>query len=212
MPRPPPLARIPLPEIRPTPLDGADRRRFAWLLGRNALPDVCACAISRLIAAHIECRKLAKGHTPARVAAALRRAEDRLRRGRDDPETTRVITDPHFGLDFETSTRLQGIVGDPEVPLDRQLAAIEARRREVEALHEIEPLYGLRVVLVAGALVDIWYVFAVDGDDGLRQWEFVLAILGAAGEGTEGVRKNPKRLKRDVGRLLQLTAQPGGSS
>jgi hypothetical protein len=203
-----------MPEIRPRPLSRADCKRFALLLGPDPLPDVCAHTIAWLIAGHIECRKLTKGqgHTPARVAAGLRRVESRLRRGHDGPEATREITDPQFLLDDETFTRLQGIVGDPEVPLDRRLAAIEARRREVEALPEIDALHGLRVGLVAAALVRIWHVFAVDRDDAARQWQFVLAILEAAGEGTEGVRKNPKRLKRDVGRLLELTAQPARSA
>jgi hypothetical protein len=156
-----------------------------------------------------------KGHTAARVAAGLRSVESRIRRGHDGPEMTREITDPQFGLDVETFTRLQGIIGDPEVPPDRRLAAIEARRREVEALPEIDARHGARVVLVAMALAYIWGVFAVDRDDGERQWEFVLAILEAAGERSPGVRKNPKslnRLRDDVQRLLQLTAQPAGSA
>jgi hypothetical protein len=78
---------------------------------------------------------------------------------------TREITDPLFGLDDETFTRLQGIVGDPGVPL-RRLDAIETRRLEVEALPEGDALYRLRVVLVAHAVVLIWYFFAVRRDDG----------------------------------------------
>ncbi len=84
--------------------------------------------------------------------------------------------------------------------------------RDVGALPEIDALHGLRVVLVAHAVVCIWYVFAVCRDDRARQWQFVLPMLEAAGEGTEGVRKNPGGLRRDLGRLLQLTAQPAGSA
>ena len=158
---------------------------------------------------HKETRKLVKGRTPARVAAGLRHAESRLRRGYNGPEMTREITDPQFGLDVETSVRLQSIVGDPDLPLGRRLDAIESR---VGALPEIDALHGLRVVLVAHAVVCIWYVFAVCRDDRARQWQFVLPMLEAAGEGTEGVRKNPGGLRRDLGRLLQLTAQPAGSA
>jgi hypothetical protein len=222
MPRPSPPTRKSLPEIRLRRLDRTERRHFAWLLGLDALPDACVHAISWMIAVHnasrayqrggevSQKRRRETGHTPAKWAAALRRVESRMRRGDDGPETTRVITDPLFGADEETFTRLQGIVCDPEVPLDHRLDAIETRRRELEALPEVDALYGLRVVLVAYALVLIWDVFAVRRDDTERQWQFALAILEAAGEGTEGVRKNPKRLKRELGRLLQLTAQPAG--
>jgi ParB-like chromosome segregation protein Spo0J len=165
-----------------------------------------------MLATHRAARKLAKGHTPARVAAALCRIESRMRRGHDDLEAIRPITDPLFGMDVETVERLAPIVADPDVPPDRKLAAIEARRREVEAMPEIDALYGLRVTLVAQALTQIWPWYAVDSEDTVRQWQFVLAILEAAGEGTEGVRQHPERLKRDVGRLLQLTAQPAGSA
>jgi hypothetical protein len=188
------------------------RKRFAWLLGLDVLPDACADGIAWMIAVHRASRKPAKGHTLAKVVAGLRRIEGRLRRGHDGPEMTREITDPQFGLDVETFTRLQSIVGDSEVPLDRRLAAIEARRREVEALREVDAAYGLRVILVGQALALIWHVFAVGRGDTVRQWQFVLAMLEAAGEGTEGVRKNPERLKRDIGRLMQLTAQPAGSA
>jgi hypothetical protein len=201
-----------MPQVRPRPLYRATRKRFAWLLGLDVLPDACADGIAWMTAAHKASSKLAKGHTPAKVAAGLRRIESRLRRGHDGPEMTREITDPQFGLDVETFTCLQRVVSDPEVPLDRRLAAIEARRREVEALPEVDALYGLRVVLVAQALVYIWYCFAVDRDDAVRQWQFVLAILDAAGEGTEGLREHPERLKRDVGRLSQLAAQPVGAA
>jgi hypothetical protein len=200
-----------MPEIRPRPLHRIARKRFAKLLGLDALPDACVDGIAFLIAAHQASRKLVKGHTAARVAAALHRTEGRLKRGHNGLEMRREITDPQFGLDVETFTRLQGVIGDPEVPLDRKLGAIEARRREIEALPEVDARYGLRVVLAAQALVWIWRLFAVRHDDGTRQWQFVLAVLDAAGEGTEGVRKNPGRLRRDVGRLMQLTAQPGGS-
>jgi hypothetical protein len=91
-----------------------------------------------------------------------------------------------------------------------KIDAIGARCREVEALPPIEARYALRMMLAAHALV-VWRLFAVGHDDGVRQWRFVLAILKAAGEGVEGLRKNPERLRRDIGRLLQLTAQPVGS-
>jgi hypothetical protein len=202
-----------MPDIRPAPLSPAEHRRFALLLTDAAfLPDACAHLIAWLIAAHKQGRKLARGHTPARVAAALARIEGRLRRGHDGPEAVCEITDPLFGIDGETHTRLAPIVADPDVPLDRRLAAIEARRREVEAMREIDPRYGLRVQLAAWALAQVWHVFAVDRGDTVRQWQFVLAILDAAGEGTEGLREHPERLKRDVGQLMQSTVQPVGAA
>jgi hypothetical protein len=99
--------------------------------------------------------------------------------------------------------------------LDRKLAAVAERRREVEALPEIDARHGLRVQLVGNALAQIWYWYAVDRDNRERQWEFVMAILAAAGEITAGVAKNPKRLKLiacEVEGLLQVTAQPAGST
>src|SRR5262249_35447232 len=92
--------------------------------------------------------------------------------------------------------------------LGRKLALIETRWRELQELPEVDTFYGLRVVLVALALVCVWYLFAVNRDDTVRQWKFVLAILEAAGEGTEGLRQHPGRLKRDLGGMLRLTSQP----
>lgn len=201
-----------MPEVRPRPLYREQRKGFAKILGLDPLPDACLNGIVWLIAEHKASCRVVKGHTPAKVAAGLRRIESRLRRGHDTPDAVREITDPQFGLDVESFTRLQNVFDDPEVPLDQRLAMLEARRREVEALPEVEALYGLRVMLVGLALVWVWCYFAVRPDDGARQWQFVLATLKAAGEGTEGVRKNPGRLKRDIGRLLELTAEPGRSA
>jgi len=207
MPRSSPLTRSAV-EINIAPIPGIAQHQIAEALGLGALPDYLAIHIACMIASHRASRKLAKGHTPAKVAAGLRRIESRLRRGHDGPEMTRELTDPHFGIDGETFMRLALIVANPDVPRDRKLAEIETRRREVEGMAETDARYALRVVLVGQALALIWYVFAVDRGDTVRQWQFVLAILEAAGEGTEGVRKNPERLKRDVGRLMELTARP----
>ena len=207
MPRPALLTRKAV-ELNIKPLSGIAQRQIAEALGRGALPDYLAIHIACIIASHRASRKLAKGHTPAKVAAGLRRIESRLRRGHDGPEVTRELTDPHFSIDGETFMRLALIVANRDMPRDRKLAAIETRRREIEAMAGIDARYALRVVLVAQALARIWYWCAVDCADTIRQWQFVLAILEAAGEGTEGVRKNPERLKRDVGRLMQLTARP----
>jgi hypothetical protein len=204
-----------MPVIKPRPLYRATRKHFAWLLGLAALPDACVEAIAWLIAVHKALiaehkagSKRLKGHTPARWAATLRRAGSRMSRGQVGPEAVREVTDPQFGVDVETFDQLAPIISDPDVPLERKLAVIEARRRELEALPEVDALYGLRVVLVELALVCVWYVFAVDRDETVRQWQFVLAILEAAGEGIEGVSQHPGRLKRDLGGMLQLTSQP----
>ena len=207
MPRSSPLTRMPV-EINIKPLSGMVMRRIAEALGLGALPDYLAILIACLIASHHTNCKLAKGHTSAKVAAALRRIESRMRHGHDDPKTVWEITDPHFGMDGETWTRLAPIVADPDVPREHKLAVITTRRHEVEATPRINPRYGLRVTLVEHALAQIWYWYAVDREDTVRQWQFVLAILEAAGEGTEGFRRNSARLRRDVWRILDLTSQP----
>jgi hypothetical protein len=186
-------------------------RPIAEALGLAALPDYLADLIACMIATHRAGRKQSKGHTPAKIAAGLHRTESRIHSGQDGPETMQEVTDPLFGMDVETSERLAPIVADPDAPPDRKLALIAARRREIEAMAEIDARYALRVVLVAYALAQIWYWYAVDREDTARQWEFVLAILAAAGELTAGVHKNPGRLKRlrgDVEGLLRLTSQP----
>ena len=86
--------------------------------------------------------------TPARVTAGLRRVESRMRRGHES-ETTQEISDPHFGMDVETWTQLAPIVVDRNLPRNRQLAAIETRHCEVEALPRINPRRGLRGELAA---------------------------------------------------------------
>jgi hypothetical protein len=184
------------------------QRRIAEVLGLDTLPDYPADLIACMIATHRAARKPAKGHTPARVAAELRRIESLARRGHDGPEVTRKITDPLFGMDGETVDRLVKIVADSDVPPDRKLALTAERRREVETMPEIDARYALRVVLAAQALVQIWYWYAVRRDDRARQWQFVLVILEAAGEGTEGFRRNAERLRRGLLPLLELTSRP----
>jgi hypothetical protein len=195
-------------QLKIKPLPGMALRRIADTLGLDALPDYLVILLACMLASHRAGRKTARGHTPARVAAALRRIESRMRRGHDDPKATREITDLHFGMDGETFIRLAKIVADPDVPRDRKLNEIEARRREVEAMPRINPRRGLRVELAAEALADIWYWYAVRRDDRARQWQFVLAILEAASEGTEGLRRNADRLRRDLGPILEQTSQP----
>jgi hypothetical protein len=73
------------------PLDRAERRRIAWTLGLDTLPDLCAEGIVQLISVHHGALAFIKGHTVARAAATLRRVEDRMSRGHHDPETTREI-------------------------------------------------------------------------------------------------------------------------
>jgi hypothetical protein len=208
MPRPtPPRTRMTMPEVRPKPIYRADRKGFAQILGLDLMPDECVQGIAFIIAAHRASQRGAEEHTPARAAAALRCVESRMRRGLDGPEATREITDPLFGIDGETFERLADIISDPETPIDVKIDAIGARRREVEAFPPIDARYALRVVLAAHALM-VWRLFAGRRDDSERQTRFVLAILEAAGEGVTGLRKNPERLKRDIGQLLQLTSQP----
>lgn len=210
MPRPtPPRTPMTMPEIKPRPIYHADRKQFASILGVKPLPDMCVRTIVSIIAAHRASCHVVEGHTPARAAAALRCVESRLRRGHDGPEATREIADPLFGIDAVTFERLASVINDPNTPIDVRIDAIAARRLEVETFSPIDARYALRVVLAAHAL-EIWWLFAVGRDDGARQWRFVLTILKAAGEGVDGLRKNPERLKRDLGRLLQLTIQPVG--
>jgi len=204
-------------EVRPRPLYRANRKGFIRVLGPDPLPDLCVETICWLIAAYKAGLQRMKrpdgrsiGHTPAKWAAETRRVANHMRRGHDGPEVTRTLTDPLFDPDIETFERLQDI-GNLAIPLEQRLAAIKARSRELAALPEIDALYGARVSLLANALV-CWYYFAVDREDTLRQWQFMLTMLQAAGEGTRGVYEHPERLKRDLGRLMQLTAQPAGPS
>jgi hypothetical protein len=208
----PPRAPMTMPEVKPKPLCHANRNRFAWILGSDPLPDACVHLIVWIIAAHQASRRFVKGHTVARGAAALHCVENRMRRGHDNPEATREITNPLFGADVETFTRLEPIINDPETPLEVKIDAIGARRRELEALPEVDARHGLRTVLIEHALV-IWWAYAVDRNDGHRQWLFVREILEAAGELPPGVRKNPQRLeplRHEVEGLLRLTAKPTG--
>jgi hypothetical protein len=200
-----------MPEIKPRPIYRDDRKQFAQILGVKPLPDMCVRSIVSIIAAHRASQRVVEGHTPARAAAALHCVERRMRRGHDTPEATREITDPLFGIDGETFERLAGALNDPETPIALKIDEIEARRREIEALPPIDARYALRVVLAAHALI-VWWLFAVGRNDGERQWRFVMAALKAAGEGVEGLRKNPERLKREIGLLMQLTAQPVGGA
>jgi hypothetical protein len=214
MPRTSPLTRSAV-EINIRPLSAMALRRIADALGLGGLPDYLAILIACLIASHRTNCKLAKGHRPAKVAAGLLRIESLVCHGHDGPETMRKITDPHFGMDVETWTRLAPIVADPDAPRDHKLAEIKTRRLEVEAVPPINPHHAQRVTLVAHALALIWGRYAVDRDDTVRQWQFVLAILEAAGELTAGMRKNPGRLKRlrgDVEGLLKLTSQPASGA
>jgi hypothetical protein len=200
-----------LPEVKPRPIRRADRKRFAEILGVAPLPDACVESIVWILAAHRASCQVVERHTPARAAAALRCVESRLRRGHDGPEATREITNPLFGIDGETFERLAGVINDPETPIEIKIDAIAARRREVEVLPPIDARYALRVVMAAHALA-VWWLFAADRDDGERQWRFVLAILEAAGEGVEGLREHPERLKREIGRLMQLASLPLGAT
>jgi hypothetical protein len=206
MPRAAPLTRKAV-EINIAPLSAMEQREIAKTLGLDALPDYLASFLACLIASHHTARQLAKGHTPAKVAAGLRRIESRLHRDHDGHEMTREIADPHFGIDGETWTRLAPIVANPNVPLNSKLAEIEARRSEVEVLPRINPLYALRVVLAAEALEQIWDRYAVRRDDRARQWEFILAVLEAAGEGTEGFYRNSERLRGDLRLVLERTSR-----
>jgi hypothetical protein len=211
MPRPQQPTREPMPEIKLRPLYRAERKRFVWLLGPDPLPDRCVEAIATLIACHKAACSRPKGHTKAKWAAALYRAENLMRRGHDGPEVTRVFTNPLFGVDEETF-ELRAIIGNPEVPLDRRLAVMEARRHELETQPEVDARHSRRVQLMAYALESVWRNFAVDRCDVERAWQFVLAIVEVAEDLPPSMRKNPKRLnglRADISRmLLEATTQP----
>jgi hypothetical protein len=139
----------------------------------------------------------------ARIAKEQRRIQ-RTRRRRDgilDP-----LTDPRFGLDVESFDKL-----DPDAPIPVLLEAIEARLGELAALPSpFDPQHELRVFYSEFALDVVWSRYAnpqVRGDSA-HQWRFLLEMLEAAGEGTEGLHQHPERLKRRLRPLLVLTRQP----
>jgi hypothetical protein len=122
-----------------------EQQRIAGALGLIALPDHLADRIACMLATHRFGRKRSKGHTPARVTAALRRIESRMHRGHDGPQAAQEITDPHFNIDTETFD-LAPIVFNPDVPLDRKIDAVAERRREGGRLATARPVRRYRMV------------------------------------------------------------------
>lgn len=202
-----PLARMTMPKTKA--VYEFDRMGFARILGVDPMPNVCVHMIAELVGVHRASLRMVENYTPARVAAEIDRVRRRVSHGHDGPEAVRTITDPMFGVDVETHERLRDILNDPSLPLDMKVDALEARRREVEALPPQNALYGLRVILAAHALL-IWWLFAASHSDSASRWRFVLAILEAAGEGVAGLRDHPERIKHDLGELPRLTERPMG--
>jgi hypothetical protein len=202
----PPRPRI--PEIKPMTLTSTEFRRVAEVLGLPMLPDLAVTQLACVIAYLRATLRSSRGHTPAAEAATLLLAEEFLSKGgHHAEEATQWLSDLRYGMSYETGVGLAPIVADPEVPDDQKIAAIKARREEVAERPFIDPKQGARVTWLAYALVCIWHDFAVRRDDAERQWQFVLLVLEVAGDAHGGIRKNPQRLKRDFGKLLEVTRQ-----
>jgi hypothetical protein len=210
---------------------------FSTYLGVNPLPAVCISAIEQLAVTHRRAVALSlQGHTKNSVSRHLRRAIAATNPKRLDAALA-TLADPTSGVDAETFSRVTGIdnVTDPDSAsalndftrtpphrLEAKLASVmtnrslsplqrveylEARLREVEALPRTDGGHACRIVLVAYALATIWCNYAHDPTDRTRQWKFTMLLLEVCGEGSEGIRRNPNRLKRDLGRMFALTAQ-----
>jgi len=118
------------------------------------------------------------------------------------------IADPWFGnADVETHERLATLLDNPAIPPWVKAGVVRDRRLEVERLPRIDAHHGLMVITSLFALL-IWQRWSTRRDNRNLQWRFVLGVLDAAGVGTEGFRVNPDRLKRELERMLALTAVP----
>jgi hypothetical protein len=208
MPRPTPnRTRLP---VSPAPerYNRHYARAFASLLGRGDLAFECIETIVELVHAHRTSVAAIKGHSPPRTAAALATVERRLDHGDDSSKAVMEIADAWFGnADVETYERLADLLDNPAVPPWAKAEVVRTRRLEVERLPRIDAHHGLMVITSIFALL-IWQRWSARRDNRNLQWRFVLGVLDAAGVGTEGFRVNPVRLKRELDRMLALTAAP----
>jgi hypothetical protein len=202
-----PLTRMTMPKT--TAVYEFDRFEFARLLSVGTIPEVCVHMIANLVGVHRASLRVVENYTTTRIAAEIDRVKRRVSHGRDGPEAVRTLTDPMFGADVETVERLRDILNDRSLPLDVRVDALEARRREVEALPLHNALYGLRVITAWHAML-IWWLFAASHSDKASRWQFVLTVLEAAGEGVDGLRSHPERLAVSLGELPKLTERPMG--
>jgi hypothetical protein len=192
----------------PRPLRRHFGRRFADLLGGGPLAYKTIEDIVFIAACYRASLQVSKGHSQARTAAGLLRAEGCLRRGDDSPEAVALITDPMFGVsDVETHERLSGLLSDPTVPSSQKADAVRERQLEVENLPHIDARYGAVVVLAASALI-VWQNHSAVRDDRRAQWNFILEALKAAGANADHFRCHPERLKADLAGLMAATSLP----
>lgn len=211
MPRPPALARIttPLP-TQPIKLSPEYVAEFARLLGVGDLADIADETLAWLITYYDVANKISAGHTAQRMQGELLRIAKRLQNGERGEEILKSVIDPWFGQDYETHVRLAPMLADTRVPTPYLSQGVEARRKELAALRPVKPKRAVQALIAAYALL-MWLVYAARRHERARQWQFVLAVLDACGASvgderiTEGLRRNPKRLLRDLGRLPELT-------
>lgn len=202
MPRPSPLSLIRVPKINPNqPLPR--KHDYAHLLGFRVLPKAVSDELAHIIPLLRATQGLVRGHTPKRVAAELKRCKRKLRgeqrNGHPDKHLRRMLSDPHWGLDFESFERLAPLAAAPTSEL---LAAVEARHREVERLPRINPQWGTLVSAAAVAQA-LFRILAQDvRDQPGACWHFVLAMLDDAGFPTEGLHQHPERLTSLLGGRL----------
>jgi hypothetical protein len=207
MPRPTPSReRIAVPGIPPYRMNRRHDRAFESLLGGwPRPPDECVATIEALIDAHRASSKAIKGHTPTRVAATLMTVEQRLEHG---DGLSPGVFDPWFGnTDVETHERLSELLVDPRLPPWVKAACVRERRLEIERLPTIDARHGLMTITSIYALL-IWQRWSSRRDNRTLQWQFVLAVLDAAGVGTEGFRAHPGLLKRELDRTLAFAGAP----
>lgn len=195
MPRQSPLKPRDIPPGRKQPL--SQKPDFAGLLGFPKLADEVIANLVDLIALAKATQSTVAGLTRQSRVAEFRRWEKKLRReqqtGRLNTRLRQLIANPALGLDTETFLQLAPLVNAPSSLL---LAAVEARRCEIERLPRISPQREARDS--AGGTA-VWF-FLIHSADHVRDepgawWEFALAFLDAAGFGTVKLRQHPEDLR-----------------
>lgn len=207
--RPPPLRLIEIPQIeRRQPLPQS--HDWAGLLGFSKLSDGVARELADVVALMRTTPSLVVGLTRQREAAELKRCAKKLRRerrtGRPNIDIRLRLADPRLGFRTETFARLGPLTAAPTPEL---LAAVEARRREVEREPRINPQTEARKSAGGGAL---WF-FLVHAAESVRDeprawWCFVLAALDEAGFPTEKLYEHPESLRPLLDELRAVARPP----
>jgi hypothetical protein len=173
------------------------RDDFPELLGFSGFPDGVASELANLVATMRPTSSVVVSLTRQREALDLKRIAKKLRReqqtGRPNIELRQRLANPHVGWRTETFMRLAPLAAVPTADL---LAAVEARRREVERLPRVNPQTEARES-AAGAALFFFLVYAAPNvrDEPGAWWRFVLAALDEAGFPTAKLYQHPERLR-----------------